>query len=162
MIKNSLGFKGKQKNQFLDYEALENGCIYEFTYNPMQQPILTDSLGIKDFFLIMKDFFLSLKGCRVRMFMEVSKTGRFHFHGFLKMTDRLAFSIHTAPRLIERGSSKLGIFSNMDSYVRWLIYCNKQQNDIQEYLKRELYSDFDPKALSKRDPDGVITISNIV
>lgn len=149
----------KEKNSFPKYEQLENGSLYTFDWNPLQQPILTDRQGIHDWFYIQKQFLTELKGCKVKMYTEVEK-GRWHFHGFIKIEDRLLFHIYSIPKLVEYGACNIDIMNTVDDYMRRLIYCNKQQNEMNDFLTSQLYFTLDPKVLAKRNPDGVILISN--
>lgn len=148
------------KNSFLEYDEIENGGIYAFTWNPLQQPILTDPLGVSDWYHTQREFLTTLKGCSLRMFIEVSKKGRWHFHGFIKIIDRLRFSIYAAPKLCEYGASKMDILHTTDDYAKWLIYCNKQQNEMNDLLTEHLFCVLDKKALAQRNPDGVIAIAS--
>lgn len=159
-FKTAAGFKSNSKNQFLPYERLNTKQMYAFTFNPEAQPVLDHPIGVKNWWENMTEFFDELKHCEVRMYCEVSTTGRWHLHGFIHITDKLRFTIYDIPKITSKGSSKIDIMDTSDDYITWLIYCNKQQNEIQDYLTEHLYCEVDPKSHKYKNSDGIIQITN--
>lgn len=158
MFKNTL--KSKPKNTFLQFEEMDDNGIYAFTFNPIDQP-KDGPLGVLEWFDQLKSFFFNMKYSKYRLYIEVSKTGRWHLHGFINIKNRLRFCIKDVPQLIIFGTTCIKIIKTTDDYANWLAYCNKQQNEMNDLLTSELYCMIDPKVISQRNPDGVITISNI-
>lgn len=159
-FKAAAGMGKNAKNQFLEYERLQVDEMYAFTLNPVDQPVHSHPIGVKIWYENLCDFIKELKYCKVRLYIEVSKTGRFHGHGFLWVTDKLRFTIYDVPKIISKGSSKIDTMATPDDYVYWLIYCNKQQNEMNDYLTAHIYCDIDKRSLATRNPDGVICVSN--
>ena len=150
------------KDTFLKCEDLENGKEYAITYNPADQPDYDAPRPLLDWWGEQKYLFESLKGCAVRLYLEVSKTGRHHWHGFIKILNRIKFCIHDTCRLIKHGSTMIkpiGLPSQDESEQRceWLCYCLKLQQDIQEYIVSESFA---PLKLLKREfSDHFLTLS---
>lgn len=160
MFKNTLknGFQKKKQN-FLPFEEMVDNGIYAFTYNPIDQPRLEDPLGISDWYSSMKYLFQKLKYARVYLYTEVSKTGRWHFHGFIIIKNRLKFQVFDIQNLMPYGTSCIKVIPTTDDYANWLAYCHKQQNEMNDLLTEQLYCTIDPKILKERNPDGVLAIA---
>lgn len=149
------------KDTFISPENMENNGTYAFTYNPQEQPRHDLAMGFKEWWSDQLSMFKSFKGASLRLFLEVSKTGRHHFHGFLYIKNRVNFVVFDVPKLQRNGSSKVEAFAykegeNMyDHHALWLAYCLKIQPDMQEYIHDQLY----PKTNNKLDPDIYMTMS---
>lgn len=149
-----------KKQTILPYEELEDGCVYAFTYNPIDQP-KPGALGELEWFDEMRQFFYGLQYSKYRLYTEVSKTGRWHFHGLIKITDRLRFTIREIGQLMTFGNLCMKRFKTTDDHMNWLAYCNKQQNELQDYLTGAIYCTIDPKVLKNRNEDGIILIDSL-
>lgn len=150
----------KPKHVLLSYDELENGCMYAFTFNPSDQP-KPSCLGVHEWYGEMKGFFNGMQYSKYRLYTEVSKTGRFHFHGFIKIINRLKFCIKEVNQLTTFGTVCIKRLKTMEDYLEWLAYCNKQQNEINDYLTEEIYCTIDPKVLKNRNEDGIILIDSL-
>lgn len=159
-FKAAAGFSTSAKNQFIPYERLNVREMYAFTFNPERQPVLAHPIGVKLWWEAQDELFNELKHCIVRLYCEISTTGRWHFHGFIYILDKLRFTIYDIPKIIEKGSSKIDTMNTSEDYIKWLIYCNKQQSEIQDLLTEQLYCELDPKNLRTRNPEGIIQITN--
>lgn len=103
----------------------------------------------------------SLQYARVRLYTEVSKTGRWHFHGFINIKDRLRFTIKDLKKLLPFGTVCIKRFRTTDDYANWLAYCHKQQNDIGDYLTNSLFCILDPRLKKLVTIDDTYMINNI-
>lgn len=132
------------KDTFLKCEDMVNGGVYAITFNPEHQPDLDAPRSVLDWWGEQKDH-LSLKAASVRLFCEVSKTGRFHFHGFIKILNRVCFCIYDTKKLSRWGSvciKQIGLPDQdpFDQYAEWYDYCLKCQPDMQDFLSKEMFS----------------------
>lgn len=144
-------------HELLSYEELQDGGIYAFTYNPIDQP-KEGPQGYMDWFYSQKQFFEKFQYCKFRLYVEVSKKGRWHFHGLIKIVNRLRFTIKDIKNLMPFGHICVRHIRSMDDFVNWLAYCHKQQLELQEYLTEELFCTLHPRYLKGRNEDGVIAI----
>lgn len=153
LFKKSLG---DLKDEFLKVEETNNNCTYAITYNPQSQPDHGLPTGFLDWWGEQEDLFKRLRGCKVRLYAEPSKTGRIHFHGLIKITNRVSFAIHDVPKLKYHGSTVIKL---IEQHEEWLAYCLKVQNDFQDWL----LSEFHPKILlhHKDVSDSEKTISTL-
>lgn len=153
------------KDEFLKVEDIILKRHYAITYNPKDQPDHSLSQGFIDWMLEQKSLFKSMKGCKVRLFLEVSKTGRHHFHGIIQFTNRVKFAVFDTPKLVRSGSTLVkGIGYGpdedvFDHYAEWQSYCLKIQPDMQEYIHDQIT----PKICQKDYKDNFdsnYTVSN--
>lgn len=143
------------KDQFLKVEEMSNGTTYAITYNPQSQPDLNELNGFVDWWGEQEELFARLKGCKIRLYCETSKTSRLHFHGFLLITNRVKFALYSVPVLQKRGSTVVKPFDSVEGYVEWLAYCLKIQNDMQDFI----ISEFSPKfnVIEKSDSNKIVS-----
>lgn len=149
------GFKKtfeKPKNIFLKPENIFVNERYAFNFNPSGQPKIGKLNSLKEWIGVYSKFLLhTLKGCKVELFVEISCTGRYHFHGYIKITDKIKFYTCDVHELQLNGTSIMKVIDNEEV---WGIYCNKQQSFIQPHLKDEIYGVF-------VEFDELINISNM-
>lgn len=146
---------------FIKCEDLVNGQLYAITFNPAEQPDLSAPNGILDWWGEQNHLFHRITGAIVHLYCETSKTGRLHFHGFIKVKNRVKFCIFDVPILQKNGKTCIKTIGLPDQcvfeqYGEWITYCLKQQNDMQELLIQECHSRFDKLEKS----DQFMTLSN--
>lgn len=136
-------FKGglpKEKDVFLHVEDTQNGKTYAITLGPKSQPDFRSPNGLTDWLGEQRAFLKSLKGADFRLYIETSKTGRLHFHGYIMITNRVLFAIRSVPQLMSFYSTVIKDMLTMDDYINWMVYCTKIQNDMTDYLCSEILS----------------------
>lgn len=121
----------KPKNILIDYEDIIEDIKYAFTFNPSDkyQHFRSASRLLncnKDLSLI----FIH-KCYEYELIPEISKSGRFHLHGFITITDKNEFYIHALPYLLDKGT--LAIVDLKDplpkkdlQFDSWESYLSKQ------------------------------------
>lgn len=140
-------WKGEnEQHKLVDPENASLHQIYSFSANPIDQP-LYDSPEVnpfRDWWHGQVAFFKSLKFCYVKLYCEYSPKGRWHFHGFLRLADRLKFYVFDVPKIKLFYSVEMDQFGNnytnyTDNVANWQAYCLKLQSDVQPYLQSELF-----------------------
>jgi hypothetical protein len=133
--------KYKPANTFLKPEDVQIGKCYAFSYNPISQPKIGRINSVKEWYDIYTKFFgiECMKGSTYQLYVEISSTGRFHFHGIIKILDRMNFYTNDTASLIGAGTSAM---KEIESDEIWEKYIMKQQFFIQPYLQLELYGPF--------------------
>lgn len=132
--------KPKPANVFLKLEDIEIGKAYAFSYNPSAQPIPSKVNSIKEWFDIEYNVFQSvLQYCEVNLYVEISPTGRFHFHGIIIIRNAVQFIIRDVQHLTGLGTS---VIKEVDKPEVWAEYITKQQDRMQKLLQDELYGPF--------------------
>ncbi|UTM74943.1 replication-associated protein [Tick-associated circular DNA satellite] len=143
------------KDQFLKIEEMSNGSVYAITYNPQTQPDHPSLNGFVDWWGEQQELFDRCTNCAVRLYCEISKTGRVHFHGLVKILNRVKFGMFDVPRLIKFGST---VIKQIEHYDEWISYCLKIQNDMQDFIIREFNPMINDKYLKESsDYEKVIT-----
>lgn len=152
------------KDEFIKPEDIDMSALYAITYNPKDQPDLALSQGFIDWWLDQKKLLTNLRGCNVRLFLEISKTGRHHFHGFIKITNRVKFAVYDTPKLQKEGSTCIKPIAfgpdenKFDHFIEWFAYCLKLQNDMQDYIHDQITPVFKKNNINA---DSWLTINNL-
>lgn len=134
--------KYKKQNDVLSIEDIMSGIKYTFNFNPNDDFQYWHDNERVDKLLKMAQYWLDDIDAIIEMNMEVSPLGRLHFHGTIKWglapngadglptvahapTALLSFYLHTLPRLMKKGTLKIGIIQ--DAAI-WETYCTKQKS----------------------------------
>jgi len=111
-------------------EDISTDEVYSFSYNPKDQPLLApinhrDVFGtnLQCWMEEQKQFFTRLKHCEVDIVLEISKNGRFHFHGYINIKDIARFYASDIRRLQVKGSYEIDIINDPE---KWREYVSKQ------------------------------------
>lgn len=138
-FKQTPTFGGKKKNEFVKLEDCHVHQRYSFSYNPVDQPIMESPTGFKDWWQENYNFFRSMLHSTYQLYCELSPHGRWHFHGYVWVTNVLKFYMYDVPRMSNCACSMDSIGPTFDDENQWLAYCIKQQNQLSEFIKDELY-----------------------
>lgn len=131
---NDFATSSSGKNRYIKPEDLCLNCGYSFSFNPETQPDLKDVDGLRSWYNDMKMLFTDrLQYCRVRLFLEFSQFGRWHFHGYIWVKS-YEFYLYDVPRINFWGSSEMDIINDPEV---WLQYCWKSQTFVQQILLKE-------------------------
>lgn len=127
----------KPKNTFIKPECVSIGELYAFNFNPEAQPKIGKLNSIKDWFDINNNLFCHvLQHSNFKLYVEVSATGRFHFHGYIYIKNICGFYVKDVKELIQSGTSVMKVIEDEKA---WEEYVLKQQAFIQPFLESELY-----------------------
>lgn len=129
----------KPRNIFLKPENIFLNEVYAFNFNPEGQPKIGRLNSLKDWFNIYGKLLTNLTGAAVKMYVEISSTGRYHFHGYIKILNIVRFYTKDVHELILNGTSVMKV---IESENDWEEYVLKQQSFIQPHLKLEIYGEF--------------------
>lgn len=134
MIRKNNQFK---KFQCLSPEDVKEDVLYSFSYNPEEQPLFEKFYKMKlnnlsDWSNHMKDILTTLHFCNISVFQELSRKGRFHFHGYIKINKILEFYIHDLAKLRHYGTYEIDKINNEDV---WETYIHKQERIMKKYCQ---------------------------
>jgi len=105
---------------------------YTFSYNPEVQPVLYNGTVEYGDWLMEQRRHLSEydKTCSLQLFMDISTSGRLHWHGIIKIHNLKNFMIFTLPLIIKRASTEIDFLTDP---VEWHNYCTKTLHILDEY-----------------------------
>lgn len=137
--------ENKPANIMLKPEEVVLGTEYAFTLNPVAQPQIGKLNSFKEWYDLFEHVF---RDCCIaseyRLYIEISPMGRFHFHGKIKIINIMNFYIYDVKTLTNDSTCVIKVMEDPDE---WETYYLKQQQFMQDYLRKELFSLFErPKA----------------
>lgn len=124
----------KNKHNLLSPEDVKEGVLLACTFNPKDQKHdkVTDRRT-----LIIKALCKRLAFCNVEyyLFPELSRLGRVHFHGYIRLRDISHFYLSGVPRLIDDYTIDIQNLKEVPTskYKSWFEYCVKQQHLWMDY-----------------------------
>jgi len=113
-------------------EHAKSNIDYAFSYNPESQPVSYASDRLQKWWIEMAKLFGSLKGCTVNLSVEISKLGRLHFHGTIKISTLWKFYYYDVPKLMKDGAFEIDTISK---YEEWMAYVDKNKDEMYEMMK---------------------------
>lgn len=141
----------KPKDVFLKVEEISEKEIYAFSYNPVAQPQIGRIESLKVWLDVMDNMFRSVcKNSNYLLYIELSPTGRWHFHGYINIMDIYEFFCSDIHTLMSNGTSYMKC---IDDNEEWYKYCTKQQLIMQPKLQIKLYD----KLITENNDIGIIT-----
>lgn len=113
------------------------GVRYAFTWSPIDDILppphhVFNHTNMLYYFDQHKEIIEKLKGCGVTLYLEFSKKGRLHYHGYLIITDYVKFYLHDVNLLAYWGNMKL---DNLSDPLLWDLYIHKNKDKIHDYFK---------------------------
>lgn len=107
--------------------------LMAFTFNPKFIP------DYKNFVLDMATYhnelinlFSTLKYAKIKVYHEISCLGKWHLHGFIKITDKMRFTLFDLHYLKDKGVFEIDTIGNMEE---WKLYIHKQRDLMLELLQ---------------------------
>lgn len=113
-------------------EHCKKDIDYAFSFNPESQPVSYASDRLQKWWIEMAKLFGSFKGSTVKLQVEISKLGRLHFHGTLKISTLWKFYYYDVPKLMKDGAFEIDTISKVDE---WTAYVNKNKDEMSEMMK---------------------------
>lgn len=113
-------------------EHAKKDIDYAFSFNPESQPVSYASDRLQKWWIEMAKLFGSFKGSTVKLQVEISKLGRLHFHGTLKISTLWKFYYYDVPKLMKDGAFEIDTISKVDE---WTAYVNKNKDEMSEMMK---------------------------
>lgn len=114
--------------------------LYSFSYNPEVQPE-QDSLGrvhynvYSRFEKRIEKTLRKLLYCDFKLFMDISQNGRLHYHGYIRIRDRINFYFHDIPIMKRNSSFEIDTIGDV---VLWDQYCQKMPDMVTWCNKNDL------------------------
>jgi len=113
-------------------EHAKTNIKYAFSFNPESQPCSYASDRIQKWWVEQVKLFGSLKGSSIELSVEISKTGRLHFHGVIQLTTLWKFYYYDVPKLMKDGAFEIDTISKHDE---WMAYVDKNKDEMSEMMK---------------------------
>lgn len=171
MNKNAYG-KMNQKNLHtcVKSELLTIGKQYSFSFNPKEQPFITDvepehktifrqackntPNPFKEWWDSMELILGSLRYSEIFVYCEISSGGRFHFHGILEIQDIVRFLAIDMQMLKKNGSYEIDEIKDKSIWQEYVYKMQYGKSRMQEFLWDELK----PKTQKRTEQDEDICI----
>lgn len=138
---------GNGKQQYdvrISPEDAKLGVPYCFNLNPKVQCSDYDDgyllSSVRNWYDTIAKQLSTISHCDLELCLEISRTGRLHFHGTLTIRNYIGkFYSRDIPKFQGIGSFKLCEWKDCDnsSYRDWQSYCDKQKIIIEEFCKQE-------------------------
>lgn len=108
---------------------------YAFSLNPQQQPEIVNFYKVKlntykDWSNQIYDKFRTMRYCKISTYLEISKLGRFHFHGTIKIHDKIKFVLYDLKRLMDIGTLEI---DTIEDEMKWHLYCTKLKYEMEQF-----------------------------
>lgn len=132
MKKNSNN--GKKSNTYSSYnnrpfkvpspEEMSDDLM-TFTFNPKITPLCKiDAYQLDIYYNELINIFASLRYCKVKLYHEISSTGKWHLHGYIKVLNKMKFTLFDLQYLMVHGVFEIDTMFDIDG---WKLYVHKQQ-----------------------------------
>lgn len=105
-------------------EEMSNDLM-TFTFNPNFTPWDEKIMDITTYHNDLMDVFGQLKYCKIKLYHEISSSGKWHLHGFIIITDKMKFTLFDFKILKEHGTFEVDTITDM---IKWKEYVFKQRN----------------------------------
>lgn len=127
-----------QKYSCIKPEDIECGKEYSFSFNPEDQPKFERFYNMKlntlrTFSEENEKIFHLLRYCDVKVYLEISSKGRFHYHGYIKIEHIPKFIIHDLAKLRSVGTYEIDMIKSPET---WWQYVSKQRHFMLDYAKQ--------------------------
>lgn len=131
--KKRLSFEDKHKT--IPPEEIEKGRGYTFNFNPEDQPSRDGSGVFKrntfcEFDERVKKVLSRCGNATIKAVWEISRKGRWHLHGTIKIHNVIEFYINDLQRLMFHGTLEIDTISDIS---KWETYCYKQKTLMEPY-----------------------------
>lgn len=108
-------------------EHMKTDTNYAFSYNPESQPASYASDRLQKWWIEQAKLFGHFKGSTVNMNVEISKLGRLHFHGTIKISTLWKFYYYDVPLMMKEGAFEI---DTINKYDEWMAYVEKNKNEM--------------------------------
>lgn len=113
-------------------EHLITNNDYAFSYNPEAQPASWAIDKLPKWWADMAKIFGALKASDVNIAVEISKLGRLHFHGTIKVTSKWKFYYYDVPNLMKDGSFEIDTIKERKD---WDTYVDKNKDEMSDMME---------------------------
>ncbi len=112
----------KPKHSLPKLELVLSDATYAFNFNPKNQFIKT---RLKKQYDLLRKILPDDDACyySLKLFPELSPTGRLHFHGLIKFKNPFYFYYRVLPKLISHGTV---VIKEIEDFECWTTYIQKQ------------------------------------
>lgn len=112
--------------------------LYSFSYNPEEQPDIQRFYNIRlnefeSWSQRVYEVFASLRYSHIRTYMEISRSGRLHFHGYIKIKDIVQFYFYDLRKLKHYGTFEIDFINDP---LKWDLYIKKQKEMMEPFCKK--------------------------
>lgn len=127
-----------QKFKFLKYECVTNNDTYTISLNPEDSYQFWNSDDRMEVFTLHHAAYLKKLTLVNRtnvfttdIYLEISPTGRLHYHGTIKILNKKLFYLHTLHKLQSYYVYEIDTIADSDT---WFAYCTKQDLKINHQI----------------------------
>lgn len=118
-------------------EDIDTSIVYAFSYNPQDQPTFDKFYNLKlntlkDWSEQQEKTFKSLKYSDVNVITEISKQGRFHYHGYIMIHSIVKFYVSELKKLALHGTYCIKEITDKGEWEKYLI---KQEKFMKRYCE---------------------------
>lgn len=108
--------------------------LYAFSFNPAIQPVLHELKGLEDWLNHFAKLFYECYNCEIQVVPELSKGGRFHFHGYIMYKNIIKAYAIDLRKLSEGGTYEIDTIADSQA---WRIYVYKQFGLMKPFIDKE-------------------------
>lgn len=130
-----------KKNPYNGYNDRPHKCpapedmpdeLMTFTYNPNFTPFDGVIMDMATYSNELVDVFKLLKYCEIKLVHEISSSGKWHLHGYIKIINKMKFVLFDFKILKEHGVFEIDTIADPD---KWKEYVYKQKSLMTDLLK---------------------------
>lgn len=128
-----------EKHRCLAPEDMHLHTLYTFTFNPKDQPEKDSTVNgfrlnaFKNWMESRLTEFRQLRHCEIDLVPESSSKGRYHFHGYIMLTDIMMFFYKDMPKLQLYGVYEIDTISDQ---AIWDKYIYKQKHLMEQFCHK--------------------------
>lgn len=115
-------------------EEIIPDVLMAFTYNPSFTPMEGEIIDMPTYVNELTEVFRKLKYCKIHLAHEISSTGKFHLHGYIKIQNPIKFTLFDFYHLKQDGVLEIDTINDSDV---WHTYVYKQKTIMTEFLKEQ-------------------------
>jgi len=120
MKKNPYAGYNNRMHKLPSPEDMIIDALMSFTYNPLITPYDKDILDMPTYVNELMETFKKLKYCKIKLYHEISSTGKFHLHGYIKIEDPMRFTIFDFPKLKTEGTLEIDIINDTTTWAKYV------------------------------------------
>jgi len=147
----------KKKNELIDMEDIDPKERYAFTFNPNdERQFFNKSNRLGLCISELEKVFYVKSVYTLELYPEISKSGRFHVHGYIIIHDPVSWVLNIVHRLCKCGTVCI---KKIDDGVKWQEYITKQKV-LHEHVKLNHYVNIPIVRKAERSLVDIITDDN--
>lgn len=120
----------KYKHNIIEPEKVNPDELLSFSFNPEEQPLFEKFYcmrlnNLADWSRRQKDILSTLRYAKVSCVLEISRKGRMHMHGFIKIHKIAEFYLMDLKKLMHYGTLEIDSITNVEKWYDYIYKCSK-------------------------------------